>query len=82
MTLQLELDVPEDLAREARAAGLLSSAAYTDWLRDELRRRQAGVKLVHVLREIQSQPGEPPPMEELVAEVEAVRAERRRKTAG
>ena len=44
-TVQLTLNLPERLAREAQAAGLLTSEALAQLLRDAMRRR-AGLALL------------------------------------
>jgi len=77
MTLKLELDVPDALAQRAKRAGLLNSTTIADWLRDEVRRREAGTELKKLLDKVRAQPGKRVPMKRIVAEVKAVRAERR-----
>lgn len=82
MTLNLQIDLPDTLVRKAKRAGLLNSEAVTEWLREEVRRRQAGATLKAVLDKVRAQPGKPMPMKEIIAEVKAVRAERRAREAG
>ena len=82
MSITIRLDLPEALAREARAKGLLESQSMTELLSAELRRRKAAAELDQVLNEIRSQPGEPMSMEDVQAEVDAARAERRAREAG
>jgi hypothetical protein len=82
MSIAIQLDLPEALAREARAKGLLESQSMTELISAELRRRKAAAELDQVLTEIGSQPGEPMSVEEIEAGVEAVRAERRAREAG
>ena len=77
MTLKLELDVPDALAQRAKRAGLLNSTTIADWLRDEVRRREAGAELKKLMDKVRAQPGKRMPMKRIVAEVKAVRAERR-----
>jgi hypothetical protein len=75
-TLELKLSLPDRLAEEAQAAGLLTPAAIESMLRETLRRqhveelRQAMATLAAV---------DIPPMsiEEIEAEVKAYRNERR-----
>lgn len=81
MSVTIELDLPEALVKEAKASGLLESAPIGDLLVTELRRRKAAAELGKVLDAIRSQPGEPMTMEEIQAEVDAVRAERRAREA-
>jgi hypothetical protein len=75
-TLQVTLTLPEGLAKEATQAGLLTPAALERLLREEIRRRAATE-----LREAMDRMAavEEPPMseEEIQAEIDAVRAERR-----
>ena len=82
MSITIQLDLPEALAREAKATGLLESESMADLLTTELRRRKAAAELNKVLDEIRAQPGEPMSMEQIQAEVDAVRAERRAREAG
>lgn len=46
---RLTLEIPEWLAQEARAAGLLSPEAVADLLREEVLRRQAGRTLGEIM---------------------------------
>jgi len=81
MSVTIQLDLPEALVKEAKANGLLESAPIGDLLVTELRRRKAAAELGKVLDTIRDQPGEPMTMEEIQAEVDAVRAERRAREA-
>ena len=81
MSVTIQLDLPEALVKEAQANGLLESAPIGDLLVTELRRRKAAAELGKVLDVIRAQPGEPMTMEEIQAEVDAVRAERRAREA-
>ncbi len=75
-TLELTLNLPDDLASKAQAAGLLSAAAVERLLREQLR-RQAG----QALRQMLDAAGAPavPAMseDEIEAEIKAYRSERR-----
>ena len=82
MSVTIQVDLPEALAKEAKANGLLESAPLSDLLATELRRRKAGVELHQVLEGIRSQPGVPLSEEEIQAEVKVVRRERRAREAG
>jgi len=62
-TLQLKLTLPDELAKQARAAGLLKSEAIVAMLRERLR-QQAGEEL-------------PMTEEEIQAEIDAVRKARK-----
>ena len=75
-TLELTLNLPDELANKAQAAGLLNSEAIEKLLRAQLR-KQAGEELRVMLNKV-STSGTPPMSEdEIQAEVEAYRAERR-----
>jgi hypothetical protein len=82
MSITIQLDLPEALAREAKATGLLESGPMAELLATELRRRKSAAELQGVLDEIRAQPGEPMPESELAAEVKAARRERRGREAG
>ncbi len=79
--MTIQLDLPDALVQEARANGLLESEPLGDLLAAELRRRKAGAALNAVLDGIRGQPGEPMTPEEIQAEIEAVRADRRAREA-
>ena len=57
--------------------GLLDNHRVAEMLADEVRRRNAGQELKKVLAEIRSVPGDSPSMDEIGAEIRAMRAERR-----
>jgi hypothetical protein len=81
MSVTVELDLPEGLIRQARQMGLLDNHRVAELLADEVRRRNAGLELKTVLDEIRSGPGEPLTLDEIGAEIKAVRAERRAREA-
>ena len=81
MSVTIQLDLPDALVNEAKASGLLESAPIGNLLTIELRRRKAAAELSNVLEGIRAQPGEPMTLEEIEAEVDAVRAERRAREA-
>ena len=75
-TLELTLNLPDELANMTQAAGLLNSEAIEKLLREQLR-KQAGEDLRVMLNKV-SASGEPPMNEdEIQAEINAYRAERR-----
>jgi hypothetical protein len=75
-TLEVKLDLPDRLAREAQAAGLLTPRALSRLLKDAMRRRAAQALLAGAARA--SQAGSKPlSMREIQAEVNAVRRERK-----
>ncbi|WP_076999831.1 hypothetical protein [Variovorax sp. KK3] len=78
MTLEVKLDLPDRLAREAQAAGLLTPKALREMLKDAMQRRAAQALLAGAARG--SSPGAKPlSMKEIQAEVGAVRRARRTK---
>lgn len=76
-TLELTLNLPDDLAQRAKDAGLLSNEAIEKLLREQLR-RQAGEELRAMLDRAQST-GAPMTEDEVQAEIDAYRAEKRAK---
>jgi len=74
---ELVIRLPEDLVQRARNAGLLTDSAIQQLLEDAMR-RQAGHRLLDVARRIQGAGVEPMSMDEINAEVRAVRAKRAR----
>jgi hypothetical protein len=82
MSVTIELDLPEALMKEAKANGLLESRRLGELLNEELRRERARKDLGRVLKELHSLPGEPMSPEEIQAEIDAVRAQRRQRESG
>ncbi len=77
----IQIKLPDEVAQRARSAGLLSDSAIQQLLEDAMRRR-AGRALMNAARDIQEAGILPMSMEEIDAEVKALRAERRtRETA-
>lgn len=75
-TLELRVNLPERLAREAQAAGLLTPRALADLLKDAMRRHTAQTLLAGAERATTSG-SKPLSMDEIQAEVAAVRNARR-----
>ena len=75
-TLELTLNLPDELANKAQAAGLLNSEAIEKLLREQLR-KQAGEELRAMLNKAGASSALPMSEDEIQAEVEAYRAERR-----
>lgn len=73
---ELVVRLPDELAQRARNAGLLTDEAIQRLL-EEAMRREAGHKLLAVAERVHAAGIEPMSDEEMVAEVKAVRAERR-----
>ena len=82
MSITIELDLPAPLEKEARAMGLLEPGN----LARLIERKVAEVDsrdFFEMARDLRALPGEPMTMEEIQAEVDAVRAEARaRREAG
>jgi uncharacterized protein YaaR (DUF327 family) len=77
-TLELTLNLPDELASKAQAAGLLNSEAIEKLLREQLR-KQAGEELRAMLDKIDASGEAPMSQDEIQAEINAYRAERRAK---
>src|SRR5689334_3953962 len=75
MSVKIQLDLPEGLAREAKATGLLETGSMTELLTAELRRRKAAAELSSVLEGIRAQPGEPLSEADIAAEIKGARRE-------
>ena len=82
MSITVQLDLPEEVIRDARSFGLLESKRMTAMLAEEVRRRRAGQELKQMLDKVRSAPGEPMTMQEIDAEIKAARAERHAREAG
>ena len=74
-TVQIEL--PEELARRAREAGLLAPESIERVLREALR-REAFEELLSVAERVEAAGIPPMSMDEINAEIRAYRAERQR----
>ena len=75
MTITIEL--PDELAEEARSHGLLAAGAVEAMIREALRRR-AGKELLEASDKLAAAKFPPMTMVEIQEEVDAVRSERRR----
>ena len=75
-TLELKLNLPDELAQEAQRAGLLTEQAV-ERLIEEAVRREAGKKLLDAMQRLRASNVPPLTEEEIAAEVKAVRAARR-----
>jgi hypothetical protein len=75
-TLEIKLSLPDSLAKEAQRAGLLSPEALEKLIAEALRRK-AFDELLTVADRIEVAGIPPMSMEEINAEIEAYRAERR-----
>ena len=79
-TLELKLTLPDGLAEEAREAGLLTSEAISELLKEAMRRR-AGQALLGLADRVAAAGIEPLSLEEIQVEVMAVRMARRKPRA-
>lgn len=77
---ELVVKLPDELARRAKNAGLLTDGAIQRLL-EEAMRREAGRKLLAIAERVHAAGIAPMSDEEIVAEVKAVRAERRAREA-
>jgi hypothetical protein len=77
--LELQLDLPDQLAREAQAAGLLTPKALRGLLRDAMQRR-AAQELLAGAKRASDAGSKPLSMRQIRAEVNAVRRDKRGKT--
>ncbi len=76
MSITVELDLPEAVAAKARAKGLLEPEVLTRLITREVSAEEDARDFFEMVRQLRSLPGEPMTMEEIQAEVDAVRAER------
>ncbi len=80
MSITIKLDLPESVAAQAKTKGLLDPKRVASLIARELSAEDRR-SFFEMVREIRAQPGEPMTMEEIQAEVDAVRAERRAREA-
>ena len=80
MTLQLTLNLPDDLAQEAQHAGLLTPLAIETMLREQLR-KLAGETLRTLWARQPDEPLTPTIERDIAADVRIVRAQLRKKDA-
>ena len=79
-TIQIEL--PDATAQAARAAGLLTPQALDRLLTEAIRRQQAMDALLSIADRVAEAGIEPMSMDEINAEVQAMRADRQQHRAG
>lgn len=80
--IDIKLTLPDALAREAAARGLLTSAALQQLIDAEVERRRTLDRLVTTMEQLEAVDLAPLSAEELNAEIKAARAERRSRRAG
>jgi hypothetical protein len=79
---KIQIELPEGTAKAALDAGLLTPQALDRLLTEALRRRQAADSLLSIADRVAAAGVAPMSMDEIDAEVKAVRAERRRRAGG
>ena len=77
--LDIKLELPDDLAKRAKEAGLLEPRALQTMLREQLK-KQASEKLRAAWARAPREQLTPEIEQEIVKEVRAVRAQRRKRT--
>jgi hypothetical protein len=76
---KIQIELPEATAKAARDAGLLTPQALDRLLTDAIKRRRAADSLLSIADRVAAAGVAPLSMEEIDAEVKAVRVERRRR---
>jgi hypothetical protein len=76
MSITVQLDLSESLAASAKAKGLLDPQNLTRLIEREVEAESARTDFFEMVRGLRALPGEPMTMEEIQAEVDAVRTER------
>jgi hypothetical protein len=79
---RIQIELPDATAQAAREAGLLTPQALERLLNEALRRKQAADSLLSIADRVAAAGIPPMSMEEINAEVKAVRAERRQRAGG
>lgn len=77
----ITIELPDELVEEASSNGLLAGRALEAMIRDALR-RQAGRELLDAAEKLAAADFPPMTLSEIQREVDAVRAERRRRATG
>ena len=81
-TVELKLNLPDELAQRVRDAGLLTPQALERLLNDALRRKQVADSLLSIADRVAAAGIPPMSMEEINAEVKAARVERKQRAGG
>jgi hypothetical protein len=76
MSITVQLDLSEAVAAEARAKGLLDPQNLTRLIEREVEAESVRKDFLEMVHDLRALPGEPMTMDEIQAEVDAVRAER------
>lgn len=72
---RIQIELPDETAEAAKAAGLLSSSAVARLFANALARQRAADDLMSTADEVATAGIEPMPMQEITAEVKAARDE-------
>ena len=82
MSITGQLDLPESVAAEAKARGLLDPERVATLIARELSSESDPRNFFEIVRKIREHPGEPMTMEEIQGEIDAVRTARRAREVG
>ena len=82
MSITVQLDLPEAVAAEAKAKGLLTPQELTRLLEQEIQRDKPVQDFRQMVEQMRAYPDEPMTMDEIQAVVNEVRAERRARREG
>lgn len=77
MSIAIQLDLPDSVAAEAKARGLLEPGRLTRLIEREVAMDAPMRAFREMVEQMRSYPDEPMTMDEIQVEVDAVRAERR-----
>lgn len=75
-TLEVTVNLPDPIAREARRAGLLTDQAISRLI-EEAVQRDAGKKLLDAMHRLRDAPGEPMTEKDVAEEIRLARAARK-----
>jgi hypothetical protein len=79
--VKIELEVPEDIVKQAETEGYLTNEKYVSWVKDELEKKRHREEAIQYLKEmvaVMREDGEEgPSLEEIDEEVRAYRRQRR-----
>lgn len=78
----IHIDLPDATVQAAQAAGLLTPQAIERLLNDAIKRQQAANSLLAIADRVEAAGIPPMSMEEITAEVKAVRKERKQRASG
>ncbi len=82
VSVTVQLDLPESVAAEARAKGLLDPQKLTQLVEREIELDKPMREFRQMVEQMRAYPDEPMTMDEIQAEVNAIRAERRARREG